>query len=120
MGKYQQEVDRSAIKALSELWSADGCSSRDLSEGGVRIVTTPQTNAQEKKSPRIAAVASIVLPGLGQICNEQTRRGIALVIVAVFSLYVIIAYRTIVSELADLLYVAILLYSAMTLTTRPC
>jgi TM2 domain-containing membrane protein YozV len=78
---------------------------------GVEIVTTPQTNAQ-KKNPRIAAVASVVLPGLGQIYTEQTRKGIALVIVAVFLLYVIVAYRTIASELADFLYIVILLYSA--------
>jgi TM2 domain-containing membrane protein YozV len=82
-----------------------------LSEGGVRIVTTPQTNAQEK-NPRIALVASIVLPGLGQIYNGQTGKGITLVIVAVFLLYLIVTVRTILSELANFLYIAILLYSA--------
>jgi TM2 domain-containing membrane protein YozV len=106
-----QEVDRSAIKALSELWGADGCS-RDLPEGGVGIVTTPQTNAEETKNPMIALVASVVLPGLGQIYNGQTRKGIALVIVSVFLLYLIITVRTILSELANFLYIAILLYSA--------
>jgi TM2 domain-containing membrane protein YozV len=107
-----QEVESCADKRPSELRSADGCSSQDLPEGGVGIVTTPQDNAQERKNPGIAGVASIVLPGLGQIYNGQTRKGIALVIVSVFSLYVLISYRTIVSELADLLYLVILLYSA--------
>jgi TM2 domain-containing membrane protein YozV len=74
-------------------------------------VTAPQTNAQEK-NPGIALVASIVLPGLGQIYNGQTGKGIALVIVSVFLLYLIITVRTIVSELADFLYLAIWLYSA--------
>jgi len=72
---------------------------------GARIVTTPM------KNPRIAALASI-LPGLGQIYNGEPRRGIVLVIVAVFLLYVIVAYRSIVSELADALYILFVLYSA--------
>ena len=78
---------------------------------GFRNVTTPQANAKENKNPMIAVVAS-VLPGLGQIYTEQTRKGIALVVVSVFLLYVIVAYRNIASELADALYVALLLYSA--------
>jgi TM2 domain-containing membrane protein YozV len=79
---------------------------------GVRIVTAPQTNAKEKKSPTIAAIASVILPGLGQFYTEQTRKGIILVVVAVLLLYVIVAYRTIVSELADFLYAVLLIYSA--------
>lgn len=75
-------------------------------------MTTPQDNPQEAKNAGIAGVASIVLPGLGQIYNGQTRKGIALVIIAVFSLYLLVSYRTIVSELADLLYLVVLLYSA--------
>ena len=78
---------------------------------GLRIVTTPQSNAQ-KKNPRIAAVASVVLPGLGQIYDEETRKGIPLIIVAVFFLYVIITNRTILSEIADFLYIVFVLYSA--------
>jgi len=75
-------------------------------------VTTPETNVQEHKSPIIAAVASVVLPGLGQIYTEQTRKGIALIIVSVFLLYVIVTIRNIASELANVLYVALLLYGA--------
>lgn len=74
--------------------------------------TTPETNLHKKKNPSIAAVASIVLPGLGQIYTEQTRKGVALVIVAVFLLYVIVTVRNIASELANVLYLALLLYGA--------
>jgi len=79
---------------------------------GIRIVTTPQTNVKVKKNPRIAAVASVILPGLGQIYTEQTRKAIALIIVAVLLLYVVVAYRNIASELADFLYIVIVVYSA--------
>jgi TM2 domain-containing membrane protein YozV len=75
-------------------------------------VTTPETNLEKKKNPSIAAVASIVLPGLGQIYTEQTRKGVALVVVAVFLLYVIVTVRNIASELANVLYLALLLYGA--------
>lgn len=74
-------------------------------------MTTPETNVREKKSPIIAAVAS-VLPGLGRIYTEQTRRGIALVILSVFSLYAIVTIRTIVSEIANVFYVTLFLYGA--------
>lgn len=84
----------------------------DICRGcGARIVTTPQSKAQEK-NPRIAAVASVVLPGLGQIYDGETRKGIPLIIVAVFFLYVIITNRTILSEIADFLYIVFVLYSA--------
>lgn len=82
------------------------------SKCGFKFVASPETSVQErKKNPWIAAVASM-LPGLGQIYTEQTRRGIALVIVSVFLLYVIIVYRSIVSELANVLYLVLLLYGA--------
>jgi TM2 domain-containing membrane protein YozV len=75
------------------------------------MAAAPQTSAEEKKNPWMGAVASI-LPGLGQIYTEQVRKGVVLVIVSVFLLYVIVAYRSIASELADALYVALLLYGA--------
>ena len=74
-------------------------------------MTTPETNVQEKKSPIIAAVAS-VLPGLGQIYTEQTRKGIALIILSVILLYAIITIRTIISEIANVFYVILFLYGA--------
>jgi TM2 domain-containing membrane protein YozV len=75
------------------------------------MVTAPETSVQEKKNPRIAAVASI-LPGLGQIYVEETRKGIVLVILAVFSLYLAVAFNNILAELGDALYLLLLLYSA--------
>ena len=78
---------------------------------GLRIVTTPQTNAQ-KKNPRIAAVASVVLPGLGQIYDGETSKGVPLIIVAALFLYVIVTNRTILSEIADFLYIVFVIYSA--------
>gem|GEM_PF-6163466 len=57
-------------------------------------------------------MASVVLPGLGQIYDGETRKGIPLIIVAVFFLYVIITNRTILSEIADFLYIVFVLYSA--------
>jgi len=78
---------------------------------GLRIVTTPQGKAQEK-NPRTAAVASVVLPGLGQIYDGETRKGIALIIVAALFLFVIITNRTIPSEIADFLYIVFVIYSA--------
>lgn len=106
-----QEVDRSTNRALSELGGAEGCSRGICPNRGVRIVTTPEANRQEK-NPRMAAVASIVLPGLGQIYNGETRKGVPLIIVAVLFLYVIITNRTILSEIADFLYLVLLLYAA--------
>jgi TM2 domain-containing membrane protein YozV len=73
---------------------------------GAKIVTEPM------KNPKVAAVASIVLPGIGQIYNGETRKGIPLVIVAALFLYVIITNRTILSEIADFLYIVFVLYSA--------
>jgi TM2 domain-containing membrane protein YozV len=77
---------------------------------GFKMVTAPKTDVQ-KKNPMKAAVASI-LPGLGQIYVEETRKGIALVVVALFMLYVAIAYRNIASELADALYIMLVIYGA--------
>jgi hypothetical protein len=111
-GNTAQEVDRSTNRALSELGGADACSREIRPSCGVRIVTTPETDLHKKKNPGIAAVASIVLPGLGQIYTEQTRKGVALVVVAVFLLYVIVTVRNIASELANVLYLALLLYGA--------
>ena len=77
---------------------------------GFKMVTAPQTNVQ-KKNPRLAAVAS-VLPGLGQIYVEETRKGVVLVVVALFMLFVAVAYRNIASELADALYLMLVIYGA--------
>ncbi len=57
-------------------------------------------------------VVASILPGLGQIYTEQTRKGVLLVVVSVLLLFVIVAYRNIASELADALYLALLLYGA--------
>ena len=78
---------------------------------GFRFVAAPPTSVQVKKNPWMAAVASI-LPGLGQIYTEQTRKGIVLVVVAVFMLFVAVAYRNIASELADALYIMFIMYGA--------
>ena len=78
---------------------------------GFRIVPTAQTSVQ-KKNPIVAAVASVVLPGLGQIYDEEARRGIVLIIIAVFFLYMVVAYHNIVAELGDALYVVLVLYAA--------
>jgi hypothetical protein len=75
------------------------------------MVTSPETIVHDNRNPMVAVVASI-LPGLGEVYTEQTRKGVALVIISLLLLYVIIAYRNIASELADTLYVALLLYGA--------
>jgi len=75
------------------------------------MVTPPETSAQQKKNPWIAAVASI-LPGLGQIYAEETRKGIVLVIIALFMLYLSVAYHDILAELGQTLYVVLFLYGA--------
>jgi len=78
---------------------------------GFKMVAPPQDGAQVKKNPNIAAVASI-LPGLGEIYTEQTRKGIVLVIVSVFMLYLSVTNNNIVAELAETLYVVLFLYGA--------
>ena len=78
---------------------------------GFKMVKPPETGAQPKKKPLTAAVASL-LPGLGQIYVEETRKGIVLLVVAVFMLYVAVAYRNIASELADAIYLMLVIYGA--------
>jgi TM2 domain-containing membrane protein YozV len=78
---------------------------------GFKMVKPPEASAQPKKNPLMAAVASI-LPGLGQIYTEQTRKGVVLLVVALFMLYVAIAYRNIASELADAIYLMLVIYGA--------
>ena len=78
---------------------------------GFKMVAAPETSLQVKKNPRIAAVASI-LPGLGQIYVEETRKGIILLIIAVFMLYLSVAYHDILAELGQTLYLVLFLYGA--------
>lgn len=47
---------------------------------------TPETFAKtqtQKKNPIIAAVASFFIPGLGQIYNQDVRKGIGFMIIAI-------------------------------------
>jgi hypothetical protein len=111
-GNTAQEVDRCSTERRQNRGAQTNAAAENCPNCGVRVITTPQTNVQEKKNPRIAAVASVILPGLGQIYTEQTRKAIALIVVAVLLLYAIVAYRNITSELADFLYIVILVYSA--------
>jgi TM2 domain-containing membrane protein YozV len=78
---------------------------------GFRMVAPPQPDAQEQKNPMIAGVASL-LPGLGHFYIGETRRGIVLIVIAVFLLYLVLGFHNIVAELGDALYVVIVLYSA--------
>jgi TM2 domain-containing membrane protein YozV len=55
------------------------------------VAPPQQTIVQEKKSTGIAAVASIVFPGLGQIYNGQIGKGIVFVIIGVIFLAAILA-----------------------------
>ena len=50
---------------------------------GIRVAPAPQTFIQEKKSTGIAAIASVILPGLGQIYNGQIGKGIMFIILAI-------------------------------------
>lgn len=54
----------------------------------------------------------MILPGLGQIYDGEPRKGIALIIVSIFFLFIIITNRTILSEIADFLYILFVIYSA--------
>jgi TM2 domain-containing membrane protein YozV len=46
----------------------------------------PETSTKtpiEKKNPIIAAIASFFIPGLGQIYNQDVRKGIVFIIIAI-------------------------------------
>lgn len=72
------------------------------------VVLSPVENKQ--KSPRIAAVASVVWPGLGQLYIGRTLRGVLFIVfAAVFAAFVALGTPTIY-DLGLLVFIVIWIY----------
>jgi TM2 domain-containing membrane protein YozV len=76
---------------------------------GARVAPAPHTVVQEKKSTRVATVASVVFPGLGQIYNGQIGKGIGFIILGLVFLSVAIFVTR--PEIGPVLYAVFLAYN---------